>query len=393
MALGDGVRRNVSTISADERNRLRDAFLSLKHEHFYSDGVAYWDKQEDVHKNAHEAGQDVHVGPAFLPWHREICNRLEGLLRIVDPQLSLHYWDWTTDPRVATPGHAALLTSDFMGSSAGDAGHPFEDFDSTEDAEIHNGHTKVWRNLIAGQPIVASDHAIVSAGDGLSRDQQFPAMEAELHNAHDYIHSSYIRGTIGASHYSFHDPFVFLLHSNVDRLWACWQNAAGQAWRLDPTQTFGADGSAPSINDHLEPWSGGTGLIPWAPPENQQVVKTSKDPTIINPPLYDTCPVVFSSRFGEKWAAIVHILFGIINDAPGVVIGPDGKPHPVDPGWGRLLAHVNQLEPASRETLIGLAVAEIGKLAEGRVSRAEIQKTAVGVLSRAVADMRSAQIR
>lgn len=37
--------------------------------------------------------------------------------------------------------------------------------------------------------------------------------------------------------------------------------------------------------------------------------------------------------------ALERVLFGIINDAPGVVIGPDG-PRPVDPGWGALWAIV-----------------------------------------------------
>jgi hypothetical protein len=55
------------------------------------DRVSYWDKQEDIHKNAHFAGVDVHGGPAFIPWHRVIVNRLEQLLREVDPALSLHY--------------------------------------------------------------------------------------------------------------------------------------------------------------------------------------------------------------------------------------------------------------------------------------------------------------
>lgn len=62
----------------------------------------------------------------------------------------------------------------------------------------------------------------------------------------------FIGGNIGGgrtadpAHTSFEDPFVFLLHSNVDRLWASWQlSAAGfearaePAWRLEPAWTYG----------------------------------------------------------------------------------------------------------------------------------------------------------
>src|SRR5262249_40340199 len=55
------------------------------------------------------AAAEALVLSEFLPWHRELCNRFEALLRKVDPQLSLHYWDWTTDPR-------GLFTAQFMGS-------------------------------------------------------------------------------------------------------------------------------------------------------------------------------------------------------------------------------------------------------------------------------------
>src|SRR6266568_9070222 len=101
VALGDGIRRNVAKISQQERDRLRDAFLALDTSKFYPDGVSIWDKQEDIHKNGHAGGADVHAGPAFLAWHRELCNRLESAIREVDPELSLHYWDWTTDPRAS----------------------------------------------------------------------------------------------------------------------------------------------------------------------------------------------------------------------------------------------------------------------------------------------------
>jgi hypothetical protein len=95
MALGDGIRRNVATVSAQERARLRDAIVQL-HQHFYpgsrndtpTGGVSWWFKQDEIHAHSH-----VHGCPAFVPWHREIVNRFEELIRQIDPQLSLHYWD------------------------------------------------------------------------------------------------------------------------------------------------------------------------------------------------------------------------------------------------------------------------------------------------------------
>src|SRR6516162_4626215 len=278
MAIGDGIRRNVAKISAEERYRLIYAFLALDTIKFYPDGVSYWDKQEDVHKNAHAAGQDVHVGPAFLPWHRELCNRLEGLLREVDPALSLHYWDWTTDPRTGAGGGAPLFTNEFMGSANGDAGFPLQNFESTEGG----GHPKIWRNVnggAAGAAGVPSDNTVVTSADASAQANQYNdfwvndgAHPNSLENTHDTAHG-YIGGSIGQQHFSFHDPFVFLLHSDVDRLWAAWQLTSGKAWRLDPNQVYGSEGTAPSIVANLEPWSGGSGLRPWAPPDNQQVVK------------------------------------------------------------------------------------------------------------------------
>ncbi|GAB7184450.1 hypothetical protein ATKI12_4281 [Kitasatospora sp. Ki12] len=302
MTLGDGTRRDVATITDDERRRLKEAFQQLDSGKFtYPDGVTFWDKQEEVHKGAHVAGQDVHGGRAFLPWHRELCNRLERLLRIVDPELSLHYWDWTTDPRVATDDRVALFTTHFMGSASSDIGEPFPDFESTEP-----GHHLVHRDVAPGPPVVADlitvlfgfgialDATITTSGDHLPQPMQYTAMDQVLQGSHNYIHSGYIRGTIANPHFSFHDPFVFLLHSNVDRLWACWQNAPGHPERLDPNQIYGVAGTHPtdSVNALLQPWSGGpdSNVRPWSTgedPADPPVAKTSKDPTIVEPPVYD----------------------------------------------------------------------------------------------------------
>ncbi|MGY2116640.1 hemopexin repeat-containing protein [Nocardia gipuzkoensis] len=279
MALGDFVRRNVAEVSQNERTRLRDAFVALSETKRYQDGVSYWDKQNQIHQMTH-----IHGGPNFLPWHRELCNRLEMLLREVDPFLSLHYWDWTTDPTSDVPG-AELFAPEFMGSADGDAGMPFDEFESTEGG----GHDLIWRNVKPGLPPVPPDTSLVTAGDASPEADQYLQMSVALEEmAHNVAHD-YIGGTIGQPHFSFHDPFVFLIHSNVDRLWAKWQSAPGRSWRWhDPERVYGRAGTDPLIVSHLEPWAGGRGLRPWAAPENQQVRKNCKDPSILRVPLYDT---------------------------------------------------------------------------------------------------------
>jgi hypothetical protein len=280
MALGDGIRRNAAKITQLERDRLRDAFVKLDTTKFYPDGTSYWDKQNQIHQATH-----VHAGPSFLTWHRELCNRLEALLREVDPLLSLHYWDWMTDPRSSPNGVGGvtnLFTPQFMGSAAGDAGPPFEAFESTEGA----AHPVIWWQVDPGAPTVASDTTIITSGDSLPDQAQYRAMRLAVEGPHNGIHG-YIGGTIQNAHFAFHDPFVFLLHSNVDRLFARWQEASGRGWRLDPNLVYGTEGAHPLILENLEPWAGASGLRPWAPPDNQQEVKNSKDPSIVAPPLYD----------------------------------------------------------------------------------------------------------
>jgi hypothetical protein len=294
MALGDGVRRDIALVSDMERNRFIDAIVKLDTTKLFPDGVTYWDKQEDIHKNAHFAGVDVHTGPAFIPWHRVIVNRLEQLLREVDPALSLHYWNWTTDPRATTGGRAALFTSQFMGNDHGDAGHLLNNFESTEDAETGNGHTKIWRAVgdvaanADGTPAIDSDATILGAGGAGANFQTFGDA---LKQAHDFVAHSYIGGTISNAHYSFHDPFVFLLHSNLDRLWARWQTEPGHPERFASATAYAGLSAADMTTlatEHVEPWAGGTGLEPWSSDPTQRAVISYTDISVVTPPCYDT---------------------------------------------------------------------------------------------------------
>lgn len=310
MALGDGVRRNVAAVSAAERALLRDAFVALSDNPAfrYPDGVSFWDKQNEIHQATHVHAFPPARGIAFLPWHREVCNRLEASLREVDPRLSLHYWDWTTNPR--NTGGVDLFTPDFMGSATGEAGPPFSNFETTGNpppAPADPANPKIWRNVPAGATGAPADQTIVTTGDAAPNAQQYPLFRAALENAHNNIHG-WLGGTVGGDpHHAFHDPFVFLLHSNVDRLFALWQTS--RAWRMDPAQVYGDESTSdvdpaipvydPGILTPLDPWAGNpanhpqvTQIRPWMPPDNYHLLpenqKNSAHISVVTPPCYDT---------------------------------------------------------------------------------------------------------
>ncbi len=86
MALGDGIRRNIASVDPTERALLRDALIALNQRFFpgsRSDPipgrVSWWFKQDEIHAATH-----VHRGPEFVPWHRDLVNRLEEMLRDIN---------------------------------------------------------------------------------------------------------------------------------------------------------------------------------------------------------------------------------------------------------------------------------------------------------------------
>jgi hypothetical protein len=333
---GRPVRKNIAKISLAERDRFKDVIIKLNQK-FYPGSkddfrpenpgpyrppghVSYWFKQDEIHQATH-----VHGGPAFLPWHRELCNRFEDLLQEIDPKVALHYWDWQTDPRASPDGKGNfvnLFTAEFMGSAQGRVGRPLETFDNNGVADASRDITKnpadppgqitrdvngsdVGMNNDPGAPNILQDEVVLSRGDNGPIESQFQRMRTALEGSHNIVHT-YIGGDLSSMHNSFRDPFVFLLHSDLDRLWASWQRKSGQEWRLDLNRVYGnesnttAQGHVVGILTPLEPWAGidASGIEdevkparPWATPENEQKKpenqKDSRQLSVVVPPEYD----------------------------------------------------------------------------------------------------------
>lgn len=301
------VRRNVAHLTDEERRKYIDAVVAAD-QRFWSGGpVSYWDFQDLAHQTTH-----VHGGPKFLLWHRELCNRYERLLQEIDPDVALHYWDWTTDPRSSPNGAGGttdLSTDTFMGTMNGHVAGKLR--------PLHNGGVlagsrdatglpqdppqTIERNLPPGPPrvggaAVPADNTLITTGAALPQAQQFRAFREFLEQVHGGVHVSFGAGNIGdpSGHEAFQDPFVFLLHANVDRLFAMWQCQPGQTWRLDAAQVYGLEADTPGedgLRDNtLAPWDGSSGAYPFTPAGGLVQLKPYLDPSLAVPPCYDTLP-------------------------------------------------------------------------------------------------------
>jgi hypothetical protein len=311
MALGDGIRRNIAHVDPAERAMLRDALIELNQRKYPGSrndalpgGVSWWFKMDEIHQATH-----VHRGPEFLPWHREVVNYMESQLRLINPQLSMHYWDWTQDPRSipnanlggGVTGTLNLFSADFMGyggASLNLIGAPWQTAGYYVPGA--NPHRDGVGGTAADPPVavnrsvnglpIGSDNGVITAGD-------YAVMRNLLEASHDAMHGFV---NMGGQHISFRDPFVFLLHSNVDRLFAKWQTNPTHLERVDPATVYGSEanldvlvsGHIQNVNHNIEPWSSGHGEFndarPWAAPESQGIARNYKHPSIVFPPCYDT---------------------------------------------------------------------------------------------------------
>lgn len=116
------VRKNISSLSADEKARFVGALLELKargdydkfvhaHHHVMVPSVYPNEPRDANYRNP------AHRGPGFLPWHREFLLQLEAGLQSIDPSLSVPYWNWTTDATLPDPTQAPLWGDDFLGGN------------------------------------------------------------------------------------------------------------------------------------------------------------------------------------------------------------------------------------------------------------------------------------
>jgi tyrosinase len=243
VALMVRIRKNANTLSNAERDRFVSAFARLNNQ-----GAGRFQDFRDMHSTQLALNQ-AHGNAGFLPWHRAYLLDLERELQAIDPSVALPYW------RFDHPA-AKLFTPDFFG--AADAigtvqfspGNPLR-FWVTDGVPGIN--RRPLFDTVAGAPSLSNDAQTLALGN------QFAAFRAMEGDPHGLAHTSF-GGSIQTPATAPKDPLFFLLHCNVDRLWARWQR---KFHRFDPAAAASYD-NAPhpighNLGDTMWPWNGITG--------------------------------------------------------------------------------------------------------------------------------------
>ena len=270
------VRKDAEALTDAERDRFVSAFAVLNNR-----GLGPFSGFHAMHTE--DTNDEAHGLDAFLPWHRAYLLDLERELQVIDPAVALPYWRFDRPaPR--------LFSADFVGAPSGapsplggappvlSAANPLRTWtiDGASGIDRHPrfadprvsaaspqpGRTVLDERtllLFAAQEDLAYAYEDVEDGEPGFRD----FLESNPHGAAHVSFAGFIRAPGTAAG----DPLFFLLHCNVDRIWALWQ------WheeRFDGTDvdTYFYRGSSGdpgdtrighNLHDTMWPWNGQTG--------------------------------------------------------------------------------------------------------------------------------------
>jgi tyrosinase len=246
------LRKNANTLLPRERDRFLAALAKLN-----AGGSGLFQDFRDVHVRA--ADGEEHRGPHFLPWHRTYLLDLERELQVIDPSVTLHYWRFDQPaPNVFRSnfmGATAQVTmADFPSDVLFDPGHPLGGW--VTDSVPGISRSALFDTQATAAPgrqgfALLSEAATLALGVDYT---SFAQMEGTPHGA---AHVSFV-GWLSSIPTAARDPLFFMLHANVDRLWALWQWLNRRTDPDDPQVYQGQNRAGRRLDDSTWPWNGVT---------------------------------------------------------------------------------------------------------------------------------------
>jgi tyrosinase len=312
---GLSVRRNVLSLNRKERKELVDAFLAIKKIIPQGSPISIYDQILAIHLgvtgfnarfNPSGPASGIiqgHIFAGFTPWHRELTLRVESALQSMNPNVTIPYWDWQDKGALDEILQDGFLGPNGSGTIVNVMGKDYEG------GIVQSGpftEANGWRLI----PELALEHInFTSMGTALKRFVRVPPFNYDYYeqldidritrhddygtfkdllegfftnsaegyllptnSAHGHFHfvvggallnnymlPGYIQnhkevlGTMTSIMASPYDPLFWILHTNVDRIWAEWQDNGHFGPEFYPAtgEPFGHN-----LNDLMWPWDG-----------------------------------------------------------------------------------------------------------------------------------------
>ncbi|MEQ9483536.1 tyrosinase family protein [Coleofasciculus sp. F4-SAH-05] len=307
---GATVRKNVAKLTSEDKGAFVNALLTLKNTFLEGSKLSIYDQFVVEHVGSMgmmlptaigpAAGFDAaHATAAFLPWHREYLYRFEEALQSVDPTVTIPYWDWT-DPNALD----IIFQDNFLGPNGTGTTINLPGLGSFEGGAVQSGYFSEANGWTLREDLHINPITNETLGTSLLRflklppGDRYPIFQQEVDQVlaiDDYnffrpalegfatdeqgnllfTQHNYVHGVVGGALFdpvtgkptplgtmanilsSPNDPVFWLLHSNVDRLWAEWQENGHAGIDFYPAtgQLFGKN-----LNDPMWPWDGGLSI-------------------------------------------------------------------------------------------------------------------------------------
>lgn len=206
------IRKNADQLTTAERDRLLSALARLNNQ-----GIGAFQSFRDTHLDS--TRREAHGRHGFLPWHRAYVLDLERELQKLDRSVALPYWRFDRPAR-------RLFTANYLGAPDASgvarfaASNPLRLW--TTDGQLGIARTLLFNPQVSG----AHDdngQAVLTETQTVQIASAFGLLTGPLEgNPHGAAHTSFT-GWVSAIDTAAKDPLFFLLHANVDRLWAKWQ--------------------------------------------------------------------------------------------------------------------------------------------------------------------------
>lgn len=207
-------RRDAARLTTGQRQALRDAFSAV---YAIPDDRGY-EYFAGIHGLPLPIGcENAHGTPYFLPWHRAYLYFFERALRDRVPKASLVWWNWATEP-----GMASELPGPYRPARVDGKANPLYSAKVAETAleQARRSGVRVPARTtreLDSEPLPSKEEV----GEILELSE-FIDFSRAIEQLHGRIHM-WVGGHMSQIPFAAYDPVFWAHHTMCDRLWRLWE--------------------------------------------------------------------------------------------------------------------------------------------------------------------------